>query len=225
MSGPIIYFLCTGNSCRSQMAEGLAKHYLKNKFEILSAGIEAKEINPIVFQVMEEKGIDISNQSSKVVDFKLLNKADIVITLCRDAKERCPILLPRSSHLHWSFEDPTKAHGTDEEILDAFRKVRDEIEIAILKFMEGNIGGYYSLALNQNQFYEPKEDFGELIQFIRQQKGMSVKQLSIQAAITEDYIIKTEKNQTKPSRFFIHRLANAFQMEYDDLINSLYKIN
>jgi arsenate reductase (thioredoxin) len=84
----MIYFLCTGNSCRSQMAEGFAKKYLGDSFEILSAGIEPRGLNPWAIEVMKEKGIDISSQTSDIVNTKLLNRADYVITVCKDAKER-----------------------------------------------------------------------------------------------------------------------------------------
>lgn len=217
-----IYFLCTGNSCRSQMAEGFAKHYLGNTHEIHSAGIEPRGIHPLAIKVMNEKGIDISGQTSDVVSVKLLNKADIVITLCKDAMERCPISLPRSSHFHWPLDDPAKEQGTEEYILNTFRRVRDEIEITIQKFVTGNSG--VVLNSNDSKFDQLllKEDFGEQIQFLRESKGLSITGLANRSGLSEDYLIKTEKNLTKPSRFFIHHLANAFQMEYDDLINSLY---
>jgi len=217
-----IYFLCTGNSCRSQMAEGFAKQYLGNAYEVYSAGIEPRGIHPLAIKVMNEKGIDISGQTSDVVSVKLLNKADIVITLCKDAMERCPISLPRSSHFHWPLDDPAKAQGTEEHILNTFRRVRDEIETTIQKFITGNSG--VVMNSNDSKFDQLllKEDFGEQIQFLRESKGLSITGLANRSGLSEDYLIKTEKNLTEPSRFFIHHLANAFQIEYDDLINSLY---
>ena len=141
----MIYFLCTGNSCRSQMAEGFAKKYLGDSFEILSAGIEPRGLNPWAIEVMKEIGIDISSQTSDIVNTKLLNRADYVITLCKDAKERCPVVLPRSRHYHWSFDDPALAQGNDEGIRKAFRRVRDEIEY---KYFRNLLMGMMGLAID-----------------------------------------------------------------------------
>lgn len=96
-----VYFLCTGNSCRGQMAEGYAKVLLKGKYEVRSAGIETHRLNPNAVKVMAEDGIDISNQSSKLIDPDYLNAADLVIiTLCGDARNRCPVLFPHSRSIH-----------------------------------------------------------------------------------------------------------------------------
>ncbi|MDN4594151.1 arsenate reductase (thioredoxin) [Polycladomyces subterraneus] len=130
----IIYFLCTGNSCRSQMAEGFAKKYLGDRFEVYSAGIEAHGLNPNAVKVMAEKGIDISGQTSDVIDPELLNRADYVITLCGDANDKCPMTPPRVKREHWGFDDPAKATGTEEEKWAVFRRVRDEIEARIQRF-------------------------------------------------------------------------------------------
>jgi arsenate reductase len=132
----IIYFLCTGNSCRSQMAEGFGKKYLGDKFEVYSAGIEAHGLNPNAVKAMAEKGIDISNQSSDIIDPDLLNKSDYVITLCGDANDKCPMTPPHVKREHWGFEDPAKATGTEEEKWAVFQRVRDQIEERIKRFAE-----------------------------------------------------------------------------------------
>tara|TARA_B100001113_G_C21010548_1_gene579047 strand:- start:270 stop:707 length:438 start_codon:yes stop_codon:yes gene_type:complete len=120
-----ILFLCTGNSCRSQIAEGLGKKYLTN-FQIYSAGTIPEKINSNAIKVMDEIGIDISNQYSKKIDNDKLNQYDFVITLCGDAKDKCPIL-NTSKHIHWSIPDPAKISGNKKQILDAFSTVRDSI--------------------------------------------------------------------------------------------------
>lgn len=122
-----IYFLCTGNSCRSQMAEGFAKKYLGKDWEVRSAGIEAHGMNPKAVKAMAEVGIDISEQKSETIDLDYLNQADLVVTLCSDADERCPVTPPEVKRVHWGFDDPAKATGTDEEVWQVFRRVRDEI--------------------------------------------------------------------------------------------------
>ncbi len=132
----IIYFLCTGNSCRSQMAEGFGKKYLGDKYDVYSAGIEAHGLNPHAVKAMVEKGIDISNQTSDIIDPELLNKADYVVTLCGDANDKCPMTPPHVKREHWGFDDPAKATGTEEEKWAVFRRVRDEIEDRIKRFAE-----------------------------------------------------------------------------------------
>ena len=123
-----ILFLCTGNSCRSQMAEGFAKKMLSNDLKIFSAGIEPKRIHPMTVKVMQEIGIDISQQRSKNISEIPLDKIDIVITLCGDAVERCPIFPGKVKRIHWEIENPAKAKGSQEEIIKIFRKVRDNIK-------------------------------------------------------------------------------------------------
>lgn len=123
-----IYFLCTGNSCRSQIAEGYAKKYLNSKWEIRSAGVESHGLNPKAVAVMKEAGIDISTQTSDLIDLDYFNQSDMIITLCGDAADKCPMIPKESTHLHWDLEDPVKAVGTEEEIMTAFRNTRDEIE-------------------------------------------------------------------------------------------------
>ncbi|MBB6451090.1 arsenate reductase [Geomicrobium halophilum] len=127
MSKKIIYFLCTGNSFRSQMAEGWAKHYLDDEWEVYSAGVEAHGLNPHAVEVMSEVDIDISNQSSEVIHMDQLHQADMIVTLCADAADRCPMTPPSIRREHWGFDDPAKANGTDEEKWREFRRVRDEI--------------------------------------------------------------------------------------------------
>jgi arsenate reductase (thioredoxin) len=134
---PIIYFLCTGNSCRSQMAEGWARHFGGNKIEVHSAGVEVHGLNPRAVSVMKENGIDISQQTSKLIDNDLLNRADYVITLCGDANERCPLTPPHATRLHWGFADPAKVTGSEDEVAAKFREIRDAIRNKVEEFLRG----------------------------------------------------------------------------------------
>lgn len=134
MTKQTIYFLCTGNSCRSQIAEGWAKKYLGNKWDVFSAGIEAHGLNPNAVKAMNEIGIDISGQTSDIIDLKILKNADLVVTLCGDAADKCPITPPNVKREHWGFEDPAKATGTAEEKWSVFQRIRDEIGIKIQQF-------------------------------------------------------------------------------------------
>ncbi|WP_172188024.1 arsenate reductase (thioredoxin) [Lentilactobacillus kribbianus] len=127
-----IYFLCTGNSCRSQMAEGFAKQILGSQWQVASAGIETHGLNPLAVQVMQEVGLDISQQQSQLIDQQYLNSCDIVVTLCGDARDRCPVTPPAVRKIHWPLPDPALAAGTVAEKLVVFRQVRDEIEQRIL---------------------------------------------------------------------------------------------
>lgn len=136
MSKPIIYFLCTGNSCRSQMAEGFGRIYLGDQYDVRSAGIEAHGVNPNAVKAMKEVGVDISNQKSKTIDLELLNRADYVITLCGDAEDKCPMTPPHVKRYHWGFDDPAKAVGTEEEKRAVFQRVRNEIEERIKLFAQ-----------------------------------------------------------------------------------------
>lgn len=121
-----ILFLCTGNSCRSQMAEGFARQLLADDI-IESAGTEAHGLNPRAVQVMTEVGVDISNQRSTVIDEDRLADFDVIITLCGDAAERCPVVPGSVRKLHWPIADPASVAGPEEAILTEFRRVRDEI--------------------------------------------------------------------------------------------------
>jgi arsenate reductase (thioredoxin) len=136
MNKRTIYFLCTGNSCRSQMAEGWAKQYLGKEWSVYSAGIEAHGLNPKAVQAMSEVGIDISGQTSDIIDANLLNNADLVITLCGDAADKCPMTSPQVKREHWGFDDPAKAQGSDEEKWAVFQHVRDQIGERIKQFAE-----------------------------------------------------------------------------------------
>ncbi|GAQ16978.1 arsenate reductase [Oceanobacillus picturae] len=136
MAKKIIYFLCTGNSCRSQMAEGWAKKLLGNEWEVKSAGIEAHGLNPKAVQAMKEISIDISDQTSDIIDPDILNNADLAVTLCGDAADKCPMTPPQVRREHWGFDDPAKAEGTEEEKWQVFQRVRDQIGERIKQFAE-----------------------------------------------------------------------------------------
>ena len=135
MKKPIVYFICTGNSCRSQMAEGWARHFAGDKVTVLSGGIEAHGLNPRAIQVMQEAGIDMSNHTSNLIDNGVLNQSDYAITLCGDAYDKCPVTPTHVKRLHWGYEDPARATGTEEEIMDKFREVRDAIRDRVREFM------------------------------------------------------------------------------------------
>lgn len=136
MSKKLLYFLCTGNSCRSQIAEGFGKKYLGDEWEVKSAGVEAHGLNPRAVKTMAEAGIDISGQTSDILDMETMNRSDFIVTLCGDAADRCPMTPPSIRREHWGFDDPAKATGTEEEIMAEFRRVRDEIGERIRKFAE-----------------------------------------------------------------------------------------
>ena len=122
-----IFFLCTGNSCRSQMAEGFARELLSKDWQVYSAGVRADGLNKFAVQVMKEVGLDISKQTSKTIDALAGVVPDMVVTLCDNAKEQCPIYPEKTGRQHWSLPDPADAKGSIEEILAVYRKVRDEI--------------------------------------------------------------------------------------------------
>ncbi|MDM5333092.1 arsenate reductase (thioredoxin) [Ureibacillus composti] len=128
MAQKAIYFLCTGNSCRSQMAEGWAKKYLGEDWNVYSAGIEAHGLNPNAVKAMKEAGIDISGQSSDIINPEILNNADLVVTLCGDAADKCPITPSHVKREHWGFDDPAGKAWTE------FQRVRDEIGERIKQF-------------------------------------------------------------------------------------------
>ncbi|KKC47770.1 arsenate reductase [Paenibacillus sp. D9] len=134
---PLIYFLCTGNSCRSQIADGFLNALGGDKYEVKSAGLEAHGLNPRAVQVMQEAGVDISKNTSDVIDPELLNRADYVITLCGHADEHCPVISNKNvTKWHWGFDDPAKATGTEDEIMNQFRTVRDSIKSRIEQFVK-----------------------------------------------------------------------------------------
>ena len=124
---PKVLFLCTGNSARSQMAEGYLRATAGDRFEPLSAGIDPKGLNPLAIEAMQEIGIDISHQKSKDVVSFLGQYIPYIVTVCDNARERCPIFPRTYKFLHWSFDDPAAATGSREEKLPVFRRVRDEI--------------------------------------------------------------------------------------------------
>jgi arsenate reductase len=129
-----VIIICTGNSIRSQMAEGFFRKY-KSNWEINSAGTNPKGLNPLSVKVMLEKGIDISSNKSKSINKFLGEKFDYIITVCDNAKENCPYFPGGAKYIHWSFSDPASTVGTEEERINVFRKVRDEIEKKILEFI------------------------------------------------------------------------------------------
>src|SRR5215212_9884330 len=123
-----VLFLCTHNSARSQMAEGLLRQLGKGRFEVFSAGTEATHVRPLAIKAMADLGIDISGQRSKVLTEYLGEPFDYVITVCDQANESCPVFPGAKNRLHWSFPDPSRASGTVEEQLAVYRKVRDAID-------------------------------------------------------------------------------------------------
>lgn len=127
MSKLNLLFLCTGNSCRSQMAEGWAKHFAASRLEVHSAGIEAHGKNPRAISVMAEADIDISGQESTKITPAMLEAADVVVTVCGHADEHCPALPASVRKIHWPLTDPAKAQGSEEEIMTVFRAARDDI--------------------------------------------------------------------------------------------------
>lgn len=123
-----VMFLCTGNSCRSQMAEGFARELGKGLIGPFSAGLTPCYVHPLAIKVMKEAGIDISHQQSKAIDEDVLREMDLIITLCGHADTYCPSTPPEIKKRHMPVNDPVGTIGTEEEILDAFRKARDEIK-------------------------------------------------------------------------------------------------
>jgi len=131
-----VLILCTGNSARSQMAEGLLRHDAGNAFEVFSAGTKPTEVRPEAIAVMREAGIDISGHRSKSVDEFAGQDFDYVITVCDNAKQSCPIYPAKTKRIHWSIEDPAAVQGSEEERLAAFRRIRDELRLRLQRFAE-----------------------------------------------------------------------------------------
>jgi arsenate reductase len=131
-----VLVLCTGNSCRSQIAEGYLRKFANGKAEIYSAGIETHGVNPRAIAVMKEDGIDISHHTSNHIDEYRNIDFDYVITVCDNARERCPYFPSSAKKIHHNFPDPAKAKGTKEEIMNEFRKVRDMIKTYCKQFVE-----------------------------------------------------------------------------------------
>lgn len=129
MNRPVkVMFVCTGNSARSQMAEGFARYLGGGRVEAHSAGVEPSRLNPFAVAAMREKGIDISAHESKAFDWNLARQMDVVVTVCGHANESCPVLPPEVERLHWPLEDPAAAAGSADEILATFRRIRDQVE-------------------------------------------------------------------------------------------------
>ena len=133
-----ILVLCTGNSCRSQIAEGYLKHFAENKATVFSAGVETHGVNPKAIATMQEDGIDISAHTSNNIDEYRHIDFDFVITVCDHAKERCPYFPTKAKKFHYNFPDPAKATGTEEEIQEQFRKVRQQIKDFCRQFIADN---------------------------------------------------------------------------------------
>lgn len=135
-----ILVLCTGNSCRSQIAEGYLRYFGKDKAEVYSAGVETHGVNPRAISIMKEDGIDISHHTSNNIEEYRNLDFDYVITVCDNAKERCPFFPSDAKKFHHNFPDPAKATGSEEEIMGEFRKVRDMIKKYCRQFIEEYLG-------------------------------------------------------------------------------------
>jgi len=135
-----VLLLCTHNSCRSQMAEGIVNHYLGDRFQAFSAGTVATRVNPLAIQVLAEIGIDISHHYSKTLDEFAGDKFDYVITLCGSANEQCPLFIGGVQRVHLGFDDPSQITGAPEEVLPEFRRVRDEIRLRLEEFLAADCG-------------------------------------------------------------------------------------
>jgi arsenate reductase len=130
-----VLFLCTGNSARSQMAEGILRSLASDRFEVASAGTHPAGLNPLAVQAMDEIGIDISQQHSKSLDAFVEQRFDYVITVCDRAKESCPIFSGATTTFHWSFDDPAAAQGSEDARMAVFRRVRDELQHRLRLFL------------------------------------------------------------------------------------------
>ncbi len=136
MSSPRILVLCTGNSARSQMAEGLFRHCVGDRYEVFSAGTKPTSVRPEAIEVMREIGIDISKHRSKSVEEFVGQEFTYVITVCDNAKESCPVFPGKTQRIHWSFADPAAAQGSEEERKAVFRQIRDQIAGRVETFVE-----------------------------------------------------------------------------------------
>jgi len=131
-----VLFICTGNACRSQIAHGLLKDMANSYFEVFSAGLYPSQVHPISITVMEEIGIDISSHTSDHVDNYIDKEIDIVITVCDNANDACPTFPENVKRIHWSIDDPFKNWNFDLNQWGAFREIREEIRLRLLKFIE-----------------------------------------------------------------------------------------
>ena len=136
MTKPRVLFLCTHNSARSQMAEGFLRALAGDRFEVGSAGTEKSSVNPLAVRAMAERDIDISHHRSKRYEDVATPPWDYLITVCDDANERCPFVPGRVQRLHWSFEDPSRATGDEEQRLRVFRRVRDQIHERLTSWLD-----------------------------------------------------------------------------------------
>ncbi len=139
MSEPLrVLFVCTGNSARSQMAEGLLRHFGGGRYEVHSAGTNPTSLRPEAVEVMREAGIDISGQKSKSLEEYIGQDFDYVITVCSKAKESCPVFPGDTDHIAWDFDDPAEVQGSEEKRMHEFRRVRDEIHQRLSLFMSAD---------------------------------------------------------------------------------------
>ena len=136
MTKPRVLFLCTHNSARSQMAEAFLRALAGERFGVASAGTEATRVHPLAIQAMREVGIDLAGHTSKSLVGFVEQPWDYVITVCDSANERCPVFPGRTTRIHWSFDDPSQATGTDEDRLETFRRVRDQIHARLRQWLE-----------------------------------------------------------------------------------------
>jgi len=132
-----VLFLCTHNSCRSQMAEGLTNHFLGERFEAFSAGTEKTRVKPLAAKALEELGVDTAPLYSKTLDTFSDERFDYVITLCGDANEKCPLFFGGVKRVHLGFDDPSRLPGSDEEVLPEYRRVRDELRTRLTAYLTG----------------------------------------------------------------------------------------
>jgi len=138
MMKPSILILCTGNSCRSHLAEGILRHAAGDLFDVNSAGSHpAGYVHPKAIQVMREIGIDISHHTSKHMNYFLNQRIDTVITVCGNADQACPMFPGQVNRYHWGFDDPAHAKGTEDEVLTVFRQVRDQIKLVFEAYAAG----------------------------------------------------------------------------------------
>ena len=131
-----VLILCTGNSCRSQMAEGFLRHMAGDRFEVFSAGVKPTHVNSLAIKVMAEAGIDISKHRSKSAMEFIGQQFDYIITVCDNAKQTCPVFPGKHENIHWDLEDPAEAQGNEEERLSFFRRIRDEIKNMVNNFKD-----------------------------------------------------------------------------------------
>lgn len=130
-----VLFVCTANSARSQMAEGFARYYAGALLEVESAGTHPGQMNPFAVQVMNEAGVDIAHQTPKSLGSKKLEEYDYVVTVCGDARDSCPVLPPHVNTEHWPIPDPARVRGTPQQISQAFRVIRNQIEERVQNFL------------------------------------------------------------------------------------------